>query len=117
MSTCIEQSELMKLMIQTSSSKRGIEVGTFTGYSSLVMAEGIPDDGKLICLDISGEWTDVAKKYWKLGGVDHKIELILGPAVDTLDKLISDESNLNSFDFAFIDADKPNYKHYYERLI
>ena len=107
----------MKMMIQISQAKRGIEVGTFTGYSALVMAEGLPDDGKLIALDISEEWTSLGKKYWKEAGVDHKIDLILGDGCETLDGLIAEADNLESFDFAFIDADKPNYPKYYERLL
>ena len=104
-------------MVQISGAKRGIEVGTYTGYSALNLAEGLPSDGKLICLDVSQEYTDLGKKYWKEAGVDDRIELILGPGVETLDNMIEDESNLNSFDFAFVDADKPNYQNYYERLL
>ena len=81
------------------------------------MAEGLPEDGKLLALDISEEWTNLGKKYWKEAGVDHKIDLILGDACETLDNLIEDPSNLDSFDFAFIDADKPNYPKYYEKLL
>ena len=91
-----------------------IEVGTFTGYSALCLAEGLPDDGKLITLDVSEEWTSIGKKYWELAGVDKKIDLRIAPAIETLDGLIEDESNLETFDFAFIDADKENYLEYYE---
>eukprot|EP00345_Euplotes_harpa_P005782 CAMPEP_0168327086 /NCGR_PEP_ID=MMETSP0213-20121227/5693_1 /TAXON_ID=151035 /ORGANISM="Euplotes harpa, Strain FSP1.4" /LENGTH=177 /DNA_ID=CAMNT_0008329933 /DNA_START=153 /DNA_END=686 /DNA_ORIENTATION=+ len=113
----MDQAELMKILVQISGAKKGIEVGVFTGYSSLCMAEGLPEDGKLYCLDVSEEWTDIGKKYWELAGVQDKIELILAPAVETLDKFIEDEDNLGTFDFAFIDADKTNYINYYERIL
>ena len=78
------------------------------------MAEGLPDDGLLVALDISEEWTNLGKKYWKEAGVDHKIDLRLGDGCETLDSMIAESENLESFDFAFIDADKPNYPNYYE---
>ena len=112
-----DQSQLMKTLVQLTGAKRGIEVGTYTGYSALNLAEGLPSDGKLICLDVSDEFTSLGKKYWKEAGVDDRIELILGPGVDTLDSMIAEEDKLNSFDFAYVDADKPNYKLYYERLL
>jgi O-methyltransferase len=117
MLTAPDQAEHMKFLVEQSKVKRGIEVGTFTGYSALSIAEGLPSDGKLICLDISEEYTNVAKKYWKEAGVDEKIELVLGPGKDYLDKLLEDEANHNAFDFAFVDADKPNYPVYYEQLV
>ena len=117
MLTAVEQAELMKMMVKLSWAKKGIEVGTFTGYSALWLAEGLPEDGQLICLDISEEWTSVGLKYWKQAGVDTKIDLRIAPGVQTLDSLIEDESNLDTFDFAFIDADKENYIEYYERLL
>ena len=112
-----EQGELMKMLVQITGSKKGIEVGTFTGYSALCFAEGLPVGGKLYALDVSEEWTDIGKPFWEEAGVADKIELIIGPAIETLDKFLEDESNHESFDFAFIDADKPNYPEYYERLI
>jgi predicted O-methyltransferase YrrM len=115
--TAQDQSELMKMMVMTSKAKKGIEVGTFTGYSALCLAEGLPEDGKLICLDISEEYTTIAQKYWKEAGVDHKIDLRIAPGVETLDKLLEDESNHDSFDFAFVDAEKPGYDDYYEKLL
>ena len=108
--------ELMRLMVQLQGGKRGVEVGTFTGYSALCFAEALPEDGKLTCLDVSKEFTDLAREHWKKAGLDHKIDLILGPAVETLDKLLAEEGE-GSFDFAYIDADKPNYSAYYERII
>ena len=85
MLTSKDQSELMKLMVKISGAKRGIEVGTFTGYSALCFAEALPEDGKLYCLDTSEEWTNVAKEYWEKAGVSDKIELILDEGVKTLD--------------------------------
>ena len=93
--------------------KNALEVGTFTGYSALCVAEALPDDGKLIACDVSEEWTSMAREYWERGGVAHKIDLQLRPAVETLESLIADGRE-GSFDFAFIDADKPNYDSYYE---
>jgi predicted O-methyltransferase YrrM len=103
----------MRFLVEQSKAKKGIEVGTFTGYSALCMAEGLPSDGKLICLDIDEDYTNLAKKYWKEAGVNGKIELVLGPGKDYLDKLLQDEANHNSFDFAFVDADKNNYPIYF----
>ena len=105
------------MMIKLTGAKKGIEVGTFTGYSALCLALGLPDDGKLICLDVSKEWTDIGKKYWKEAKVDHKIDLRLAPAAETMEDMIKDERNHNAFDFAFLDADKPNYGVYYEQLL
>ena len=112
-----EQGELMKMLVQLSGAKKGIEVGTFTGYSALCMAEGLSEGGKLYALDVSKEWTDIGRKYWAEAGVEDKIEVIIGPALETLDKFIEDEENVGTFDFAFIDADKGNYPNYYERII
>ena len=111
-----DQAELLKFMVGLMGAKRGIEVGTFTGYSALCFAEALPEDGKLVCLDVSKEFTDLAVKYWKKAGVDHKIELQLGPATEYLEKLIS-EGGEGTFDFGFIDADKENYQRYYEYVL
>ncbi|CDW75234.1 sam-dependent methyltransferase [Stylonychia lemnae] len=111
-----DQCEHMKFIIKAAGFKRGIEIGVFTGYSALCLAEGMPSDGKLLSLDVNDQYTNIAKKYWQLAGVNDKIELRLGNAVEILDKLISDQRNLESFDFGFIDADKPNYPNYFERL-
>ena len=96
--------------------RRALEIGTFTGYCALCVAEAMPDDGKLIACDVSEEWTNMAKEYWKKGGVADKIDLHLREAVKTLDTLIEDGQE-GTFDFAFIDADKPNYDAYYERSL
>ena len=115
MLTALDQGELMKTMVQIAGAKKGIEVGTFTGYSALWLAEGLQEGGKLICLDVSEEWTNIGKKYWKKAGVEERIDLRIAPGIETLDGLIEDETNLETFDFAFIDADKENYIEYYER--
>lgn len=111
-----EQGELMALLIRLMGAKRCIEVGTFTGYSALVVAEALPADGRLIACDVNADTTAVARRYWHEAGVAHKIDLRLGPARDTLDALIA-KGEAGRFDFAFIDADKPNYDAYYERLL
>jgi predicted O-methyltransferase YrrM len=111
-----EQGQFMRLLVKALGIRRAIEIGVYTGYSSLSVALAMPDDGRIIACDISEEWTSIAQRYWKEAGVDHKIELRLAPAAETLDILI--ENNLdNSFDFAFIDADKTGYKIYYERAL
>ena len=112
-----DQCEHMKFLIQISHAKKGIEIGVFTGYSALCFAEGLPSDGKLIAIDISEEFTNLGKKYWKEAGVDFIIDLRLGSGVDILDKMIQDPENLETFDFAYIDADKINYQNYYDRIL
>lgn len=112
------EGELLKMLVKLTNSKRGIEIGTFAGYSAICLAEGLPENGELICFDISKEFTDLAQKYWKLSNVDTKIKLHLGSAIDKLDEiLLSKNENLESFDFAYVDADKPNYINYYEILL
>ena len=96
--------------------RRCIEVGTFTGYSSTAIALALPEDGQLICCDVSEEWTSLARKYWDEAGVADRIDLRIAPAVETLDRLLADGEE-DAFDFAFIDADKPGYDAYYERLL
>ncbi len=112
-----DQTEHMKFLIKLSKAKKGIEVGVFTGYSALCMAEGLPEDGKLLALDISEEYTSLGLKYWKEAKVDHKIDLKIGPGIVYLDKLLTDKSEVGTFDFAYVDADKDNYPKYYDRLI
>lgn len=111
-----EQGQFMTLLVKLMGAKNAIEVGTFTGYSALVIANGLPDDGKLICCDIDKDWTSIARRYWRKAGVNHKIDLRLAPARDTLQTLIESEQE-RVFDFAFIDADKENYLHYYEQCL
>ena len=116
MQICPEQGALMGNLIRMISAKRTIEVGTFTGYSALVVALALPKDGEVIACDVSEEWTAIGKEKWEQAGVSHKIDLRLGPAVDTLDELIQ-QGQKGSFDFAFIDADKVNYTAYYEKCL
>lgn len=111
-----DQGQFMALLLKILNARRVIEIGTFTGYSSLVMALALPDDGEIICCDTSVEWTDIAQRYWADAGVDSKINLRLAPALETLDGLIA-EGQQNSFDFAFIDADKVNMPNYYESCL
>ena len=109
---------LLANLIRIGNCKRGIEVGVFTGYTTLTMAMAMPkDDSKLIALDISDTYASLGKKYWKLSNVDHIIDLRLGQAIITLDDMLLNPQNLESFDFAFIDADKVNYDPYYERVL
>jgi caffeoyl-CoA O-methyltransferase len=107
-----EQGAFMAMLVRLIGARRCREVGTFTGYSSTAVALALPDDGRLVCCDVSVEWTDIARRYWADAGVADKIDLRLAPAVETLEGL--DEG---SFDFAFIDADKPSYDAYYERAL
>lgn len=111
-----EQGQLLALLLELMGAKRVIEIGTFTGYSALCMAEALPAGGELICCDISEEWTDMGKAYWAEAGVADRISLRLGPAVETLDALLS-QGQAGCFDAAFIDADKTNYINYYERCL
>jgi len=108
-----EQAAFMTMLTRLTGARRAIEVGTFTGYSALAIARGLPDGGSLLCCDISEEWTAVARKHWHLAGVDHKIDLRIAPAVDTLRALPAEEA----YDLAFIDADKPGYPSYYEEIL
>ena len=111
-----EQGALMALLVELSGARRCLEVGPFTGYSSLCVALAMPADGHLVCCDISREWTDVARRYWAQAGVADKIELRLGLALDTLDGLVL-EGLAGTFDFAFLDADKDNYPAYADRML
>src|SRR6476646_10222684 len=109
-----EQGQFMGMLMRLLNARRTIEVGVFTGYSSISVALALPDDGQLIACDVSEEWTSIARRYWREAGVAPKIDLRLRPAVETLDALLA-EGHAGAFDFAFIDADKSNYSNYYER--
>jgi predicted O-methyltransferase YrrM len=110
-----DQGAVLALLAQLIGAKRYLEIGTFTGYSALAVALALPADGKAVCCDVSKEYTDFARGYWEEAGVASKIELRIGPAVETLDRMAaSDEA---AFDFTFIDADKTNYDAYYERVL
>ena len=108
-----EQGAFMTLLTRALGVREAVEVGTFTGYSALAIARGLPDDGHLLCCDVSDEWTSVGRRAWAEAGVDSKIELVLAPATDTL-RALPDEEYV---DLAFIDADKPSYPIYYEELL
>ena len=108
-----EQGAFLTVFARILGARRAIEVGTFTGYSALCIARGLPEDGHLHCFDVSEEWTAIARRYWEKAGLADRIELTLGPATETLARLPEDES----FDLAFIDADKPNYPAYYEACL
>jgi caffeoyl-CoA O-methyltransferase len=108
-----DQGSFMTILVKAIGAKTAIEVGSFTGYSSICIARGLPAGGRLLCFDASEEWTNIARKYWRRAGVENKIELRLGPATDTLKKL---KRGLK-FDFAFIDAHKPEYEDYYELVL
>jgi predicted O-methyltransferase YrrM len=109
-----EQGQLMALLVQLIGAKKCLEVGVFTGYSSLIVALNLPDNGKLVACDVSEEFTSIASKYWQEAGVSDRIELKIAPALETLDRLLAN-GEAGTFDFAFIDADKNNYAAYYDR--
>ena len=108
-----EQGAFMTLLTRLVGARRAVEVGTFTGYSSLCIARGLPDDGWLLCCDTSEEWTAIARRYWQRAGLDDKIELRIGPGLETLRGLPAEET----LDLAFIDADKGGYQAYYEEIL
>jgi predicted O-methyltransferase YrrM len=110
-----DQGQFMALLLQLMNAKRVLEIGTFTGYSSLAMALALPADGQLITCDINPKDTAIAAHYWQLAGVQEKITLHLAPALETLDRLIAE--SIPTFDFAFIDADKGNYWNYCDRVL
>ena len=106
-----DQAALMQLLVRAIGARRCIEIGTFTGYSALAVALALPPGGRIVCCDVSEEWTSIARRYWKQAGIEKKIDFRLAPALKTLKTL------KGSFDFAFIDADKTNYANYYERCL
>jgi len=111
-----EQGQLMFLLLRLIGARRCLEIGVFTGYSSLVSALALPADGRIVACDISEEWTAIARRYWREAGVEPKIDLRIAPALETLDGLI-EAGEAGRFDFAFIDADKESYLAYYERVL
>ncbi len=111
-----EQGQFMQLLTKLTDARRCIEVGVFTGYSSLAVALALPADGRILACDVSEEFTSVARRYWKEAGVAGKIELVLAPATETLDARLK-AGEAGAYDLAFIDADKANYAQYYERLL
>ncbi|MGZ8735707.1 MAG: class I SAM-dependent methyltransferase [Nocardioides sp.] len=111
-----EQGAFLALLVELTDARRCIEIGTFTGYSSTAVALALPEDGRLVCCDVSESWTAIARKFWDEAGVTDKIDLRIAPASETLDRLIED-GNADAYDFAFVDADKSGYDGYYERLL
>ena len=111
-----EEGAFLAMLVELTGARRCIEVGTFTGYSSTAVALALPEDGRLVCCDVSEEWTSVARRYWAEAGVAGKVDLRIGPAADTLDGLLADGEEA-TYDFAFVDADKAGYDGYYERLL
>jgi predicted O-methyltransferase YrrM len=111
-----EQGQFMVLLLRLMGAKRCLEVGVYTGYSSLATALALPADGRIVACDISAEWTSIARRYWLAAGVAHKIDLRLAPAVETLDGLVA-AGQASTYDVAFIDADKSGYLAYYERAL
>lgn len=111
-----EQGQFLALLVQLMGARKALEVGVFTGYSSLSVALALPDDGQLTACDVSEEYTAIARKYWIEAGVSHKIDLRIAPAADTLAELIASGA-AETYDFAFIDADKRGYSHYYEQVL
>lgn len=110
-----DQGQFMALLVKMLGAKNIIEIGTFTGYSALAMAQALPEDGKIVCCDLSEEWTAIAKRYWRQAGVEHLIDLRLAPALESLNQFLP--ANQAQFDMAFIDADKSNYENYYEKCL
>jgi caffeoyl-CoA O-methyltransferase len=108
-----DEGELLTMLVRLTGARQAVEVGTFTGYSSICIARGLPDDGHLLCCDVSEEWTSIARRYWDRAGVADKIELRIAPAVETLQALPVEPS----LDFAFIDADKVGYPAYVEEIL
>lgn len=111
-----DQGQFMALLVKLIAAKQIIEIGTFTGYSALAMAQALPDTGKLIACDTSVEWTSIASKYWRLAGINDRIDLRLAPALETL-QLLVDDGHAGQFDLVFIDADKVNIQNYYEHSL
>jgi caffeoyl-CoA O-methyltransferase len=108
-----DQAVLMETIVRAMGARRAVEIGTFTGYSALAVARGMGPDGRLLCCDVSEEWTAIARDAWERAGVADRIELRIGPGIETLRSLPKEEQ----FDFAFVDADKPGYPGYYEEIL
>jgi caffeoyl-CoA O-methyltransferase len=111
-----EQGQLLALLVKLIGATKCIEIGTYTGYSALAVALALPANGRLVACDVSDEWTAVGRQFWREAGVESRIDLRLQPAMETLDELLT-AGEAGSFDFAFVDADKPSYIGYYEKLL
>ncbi|MCF7796393.1 MAG: class I SAM-dependent methyltransferase [Lentisphaeria bacterium] len=112
-----EQGQFMALLVKLMKAHKTLEIGTFTGYSSLAVALALPALGEVVCCDVSEEYTAVAREFWEKAGVAEKMDLRIGPALETLDQMIADKNQAGTFDFAFIDAEKTEYPEYYERVL
>ena len=110
-----EQGHLLGFLARLIGARRTLELGTFTGYSALAMALALPDQGRVVTCDINIEWVDIGRPYWAKAGVADRIEIMIGPAADTLERI--NREGAQPFDLAFIDADKAGYDHYYERTL
>ena len=113
MQISVDQGNLLTMLVKAMRPKFAVEIGTFTGFSAISIARGLPENGSLLCCDISEKWTAIARTYWERAGLNGKINLVLAPATETLDNLPQD----TEIDFAFIDADKGNYKNYYDAVL
>src|SRR6185436_3017596 len=111
-----DQGQLMALLVKLIGARRCIEIGTYTGYSALAVALALPKDGLLVACDVSEEWTSIGRPFWREAGVESRIDLRIKPALETLDELLA-IGGRGTFDFAFLDADKTNYRAYYEKLL
>lgn len=111
-----EQGQFMALLVQLMGARKALEIGVFTGYSSLAIALALPEDGKIVACDVNEEYTEIARRYWQRADVASKVDLRIAPALETLEKLLQN-GEAQTFDFAFIDADKQNYLNYYERSL
>jgi predicted O-methyltransferase YrrM len=111
-----DQGRLMQVLAGLMGARKYLEVGTFTGYSALVVAQALPEDGRVVACDISAEWTAIARRYWQQAGVAHKVDLRLAPAFETMDALIAG-GEAGSFDMIFLDGEKTEYDGYYERSL
>lgn len=111
-----EQGQFLSLLVELIGARRAVEVGSFTGYSGLCIARALPADGKLTACDLSEDYAAIARRYWAEAGLAERIELRLGPALETLDRMLADGAG-GEIDFVFIDADKENYPNYYERAL
>jgi caffeoyl-CoA O-methyltransferase len=116
MQIAVEQGALLSMLVKLLNARRVLEIGTFTGYSSTAMALALPRHGKIVCCDVSKEFTDVARRTWAAAGVEDRVDLRLAPALETLEALLAEEG-AGSFDLAFIDADKTNYRGYVEAAL
>lgn len=112
-----DAAQFFRMLLKLTGARNTLEVGVFTGYSLLATALALPDDGKVIAFDVSREYYDIGRPFIEKAGVAHKVDFREGPALDGLDALLADEANHGAFDFAFVDADKPNYVKYHEQLL